>query len=112
MSQSPITVTSSLESILGEIKDSIKDVNQKIDTLQKDVNEIRQKDLVDLKVGQATLTEKVDSIGKRLEKVETEQSILVKDISDLKGIKSLIIPLIVAVTTALVTVFIRSLPNP
>lgn len=112
MSQSPITITSSLESILGEIKDSIKDVNQKIDTLQKDVNELRQKDLVDLKVGQATLTEKVDSIGKRLEKVETEQVTLVKDIADLKGVKSLIIPIIVAVTTAIATVFLRSLPTP
>lgn len=104
MSQSPITITSSLESILGEIKDSIKDVNQKIETIQKD--------LVDLKVGQATLTEKVDSIGKRLEKVETEQTTLVKDIADLKGVKSLIIPLIVAITTAIATVFLRSLPNP
>ena len=37
MSQSPITITSSLESILGEIKDSIKDVNQKIETIQKDL---------------------------------------------------------------------------
>jgi uncharacterized protein YoxC len=46
------TVTYSLESVLKEIKDSIKDVNQKMDTLQRDVN--------DLKVGQAKLTEKVE----------------------------------------------------
>ncbi|TRU27065.1 MAG: shikimate dehydrogenase, partial [Microcystis aeruginosa Ma_MB_S_20031200_S102D] len=59
------TVTYSLESVLKEIKDSIKEVNQKIDSLQEDVN--------DLKVGQAKLTEKVEGMDKRLEKVENEQ---------------------------------------
>lgn len=59
MSQTPITVTYSLEEVLGEIKQSIKDVNQKLDNIQKDVT--------DLKVGQARLEEKVDSIGKRLD---------------------------------------------
>ncbi|MCZ8189835.1 MAG: shikimate dehydrogenase, partial [Microcystis sp. LE19-338.1B] len=71
------TVTYSLESVLKEIKDSIKEVNQKIDTLQRDVN--------DLKVGQAKLTEKVEGMDKRLEKVENEQYTLVKAISDLQG---------------------------
>ena len=33
------TVTYSLESVLKEIKDSIKEVNQKIDTLQPDINQ-------------------------------------------------------------------------
>ncbi|TRU39842.1 MAG: shikimate dehydrogenase, partial [Microcystis aeruginosa Ma_MB_S_20031200_S102] len=64
------TVTYSLESVLKEIKDSIKEVNQKIDSLQEDVN--------DLKVGQAKLTEKVEGMDKRLEKVENEQYTLVK----------------------------------
>ncbi|MFM6439286.1 MAG: shikimate dehydrogenase, partial [Microcystis panniformis] len=78
------TVTYSLESVLKEIKDSIKDVNQKIDTLQEDVN--------DLKVGQAKLTEKVEGMDKRLEKVENEQYTLVKAISDLQGFRGLIVP--------------------
>ena len=52
------TVSYSLESVLKEIKDSIKEVNQKIDTRQRDVN--------DLKVGQAKLTEKVEGMDKRL----------------------------------------------
>ncbi len=103
MTQSPVTVTYSLEEILGEIKQSIKEVNQKLDTLQKDVT--------DLKIGQAALTEKVGGIGKRLEKVENEQGTLVKDMSDLKGAKSLIIPIVVAVTTSLVTLLIRTLPS-
>nr|NCR08873.1 DUF4164 domain-containing protein [Microcystis aeruginosa LG13-11] len=78
------TVSYSLESVLKEIKDSIKEVNQKmdtlqqnvnqkIDTLQKDVNQkidTLQRDVSDLKVGQAKLTEKVEGMDKRLEKVE------------------------------------------
>ena len=33
------TVTYSLETVLKDIKDSVKDVSQKIDNLQKDVNQ-------------------------------------------------------------------------
>jgi uncharacterized protein YgbK (DUF1537 family) len=62
MSQTPISVTYSLEEVLGDIKQSIKDVNQKLDNLQKDVT--------DIKIGQARLEEKVDGIGKRLENQE------------------------------------------
>ncbi len=72
------TVTYSLESVLKEIKDSIKEVNQKIDTFQQDVNQkfdSLQKDfnqkfdkiderLTKLEVGQAKLTEKVDEFGR------------------------------------------------
>jgi fructose-1,6-bisphosphatase len=47
------TVTYSLEAILREIKDSIKEVSHKI--------------------GQAKLTEKVEGMDKRLEKVEGTQ---------------------------------------
>ena len=99
------TVTYSLESVLKEIKDSIKEVNQKIDTLQRDVN--------DLKVGQAKLTEKVEGMDKRLEKVENEQSTLVKAISDLQGFRGLIVPILVgamsAAIGAIITVAIRIL---
>ena len=33
------TVTYSLETVLKDIKDSVKDVSQKIDNLQRDVNQ-------------------------------------------------------------------------
>ena len=99
------TVTYSLESVLKEIKDSIKEVNQKMDTLQRDVN--------DLKVGQAKLTEKVEGMDKRLEKVENEQSTLVKAISDLQGFRGLIVPILIgamsAAIGAIITVAIRIL---
>ncbi|AKV70726.1 shikimate dehydrogenase [Microcystis panniformis] len=121
------TVTYSLESILKEIKDSIKEVNQKMDTLQKDVNQkmdtlqkdvnqkidTLQEDVNDLKVGQAKLTEKVEGMDKRLEKVENEQYTLVKAISDLQGFRGLIVPILIgamsAAIGAIITVAIRIL---
>ena len=59
-------VTYSLESVLKEIKDSIKSLDRKLETLDKDVT--------DVKIGLATLTEKVDSMDNRLIKVEGTQS--------------------------------------
>ena len=121
------TVTYSLESVFKEIKDSIKEVNQKmdtlqqnvnqkIDTLQKDVNQkidTLQRDVSDLKVGQAKLTEKVEGMDKRLEKVENEQYTLVKAISDLQGFRGLIVPILIgamsAAIGAIITVAIRIL---
>jgi dsDNA-specific endonuclease/ATPase MutS2 len=137
MTQTGQTVTYSLETVLERIERKIddlqKDTNQKFDTLQKEANQkfdtlqkeanqkfdtlqkeanqkfdTLQKDMTDFKVGQAKLTEKVDAMDKRLEKLEIEQTVLVKDISDLKGFKSLILPAIVAVLSAIVTVGLRA----
>ncbi len=132
MTQTSETVTYSLESVLTRIESKIdtlqRDVNQKIDnlqrdmdhkfdSLQKDVNQkfdTLQKDVNDLKVEPTeikgeikTLTEKVAGIDKRLEKVEDSYAILVKDIADLKGFKSLIIPMVVAFLSAVVTLGLR-----
>ncbi len=52
MSQTPITITYSLEEVLARLE-------RKIDNIQEDVTE--------LKVGQARLEEKVDGLGKRLD---------------------------------------------
>ena len=104
------TVTYSLESVLKEIKDSIKSVDRKLDTFQTDVDQKLdnleksfdqkldnlekgfeqkletlqknveqkldnlQKNVTDVKIGLATLTEKVDSMDNRLIKVEGTQS--------------------------------------
>jgi hypothetical protein len=54
----------------------------------------------------------MDKLDNRLDKIDTEQKTLIKDIADLKGAKSLIIPIIVAVTTSLITLLIRAIPNP
>ncbi len=106
----PVTVTYSLQEILKEIKQEIKEVKQEI----KDVNtklDTLEKEVVNIKVGQATLTEKVGGMDKRLEKVESVQNILVNEVADLKGVKSLIIPIVVAIVTAFLTLLVRFIPN-
>ena len=95
MSQAP--VTDSLEIILTNI-------TEKLDSLQKDVT--------DLKVDMAEVKTELKSIDRRLEKVEGTQNALIKDVSDLKGAKSLIIPVVVAVLTSILTLLVRSIPNP
>ncbi|MFM6760304.1 MAG: shikimate 5-dehydrogenase [Microcystis panniformis] len=121
MTQTSETVTYSLESVLTRIESKIdnlqRDVNQKFDNLQRDMDQkidTLQKDVNDLKIETTeikgeikTLTEKVEGIDKRLEKVENNYAILVKDIADLKGFKSLIIPMVVAFLSAVVTLGLR-----
>ncbi|MFM6407638.1 MAG: shikimate 5-dehydrogenase [Microcystis sp.] len=121
MTQTSETVTYSLESVLTRIESKIdnlqrdmdqkfdnlqRDMDQKIDTLQKDVNDLKI-ETTEIKGDIKTLTEKVEGIDKRLEKVENNYAILVKDIADLKGFKSLIIPMVVAFLSAVVTLGLR-----
>ena len=95
MSQAP--VTDSLEIILTNI-------TEKLDSLQKDVT--------DLKVDMAEVKTELKIIDRRWEKVEGTQDALIQDVSDLKGAKSLIIPVVVAVLTSILTLLVRSIPNP
>jgi uncharacterized protein (DUF3084 family) len=66
MSQTPLTVTYTLEEVLAEI-------NRKLDTIQKDLNDSRLETKVaiqELKVEIKSLDEKVNGLGKRLENQE------------------------------------------
>ena len=90
MSQSGETVTYSLEAILTRIEGKIDRIDDR---------------LTKLEVGQAKLIEKVEGMDKRLERLENEHSGLVKDISDLKGAKSPIIPVSVAIITAVLALY-------
>jgi predicted nuclease with TOPRIM domain len=87
MSQSPITVTYSLEEILGEIKQSIKSLDQRFDKIDERFDKVDQRldkmneRLTHLEIGQArleerfsgdikTLEEKVDGVSKRIDNQE------------------------------------------
>jgi archaellum component FlaC len=87
------------------------DLKEVLDRIDKRLNSI-ESDLTTIKVDVATVKTTVNSLENRLEKIETEQKTLIKDMVDLKGAKSLIIPIIVAVTTSLITLLIRAIPNP
>ena len=64
-----------------------------------------------IEVKLATIETELKGVDKRLERVENTQDTLVKEVSDLKGVKSLIIPIVVAVATALLTLLFRLVPN-
>ena len=95
------------------------DLKEVLDRIDKRLNSI-ESDLTTIKVDVATvkttvnsLEIRMDKLDNRLDKIDTEQKTLIKDIADLKGAKSLIIPIIiVAVTTSLITLLIRAIPNP
>jgi prefoldin subunit 5 len=115
MTNTPIQITTDLSKVLERIDTRLDRIDAKFETLQKEVSEFRTETKVSLESVRGdikVLDEKVDGMDKRLEKVETSQLSVVKDIADLKGAKSLIIPIIVAVTTSLLTLLIRSIPNP
>ena len=95
-------IETDLAQILGEI-------NRKLDNLGNNVS--------DLKVGQARLEEKANSLNQEIKEVkssvktiEAEQKDIASEVADLKGAKSLIIPILVAVTTSILTLIIRSIP--
>jgi chromosome segregation ATPase len=98
----PTTVTYSLEKLLSEIQSDLKE-------LRKDVNRIETKVSV-LTEKMEGMDKRMEGMDKRLEKVELTQNDLVKEVSDLKGVKSLIVPVIVALITAAMTLVIRVIP--
>ena len=93
------TVTYSLESVLKEIKDSIKEVNQKIDTLQKDVDQkidTLQGDVTEIKIAQV--------------EIKSEVKDLKEQVRDMKGTqKNQIWALITLLGGSLITVSLRAL---
>lgn len=99
------------ENDLKDLKDLIITQNQKIDNLTEKIN--------NLAIGQARLEEtgkslsmQIATVDRKVEKIDSSQDTVVKDVADLKGVKSLIVPIIVAVTTSLLTLLIRAIPNP
>lgn len=85
-----------------DLGEALNQINSKLDKIDSDIS--------DLKIGQVRVETKLDSMASRLTKVESSQETLVADIADLKGAKSLIVPIIVAVTVSLLTLVIRAIP--
>ncbi|MDJ0661821.1 MAG: shikimate dehydrogenase [Crocosphaera sp.] len=95
----PSTVTYPTAEVLKELKQDIKEVNQKLEKLST------------ISVELAEVKTEVRNLKEDVRDIKTVQNTLVKEVSDLKGVKSLIIPIIVAVATALLTLLFRLVPN-
>lgn len=104
MSNTPIQVTTDLNTILGQI-------NNKLDTLQQSNSHISER-LARIEEKVESIDKQLTTLDKRIDKMESEQKQLVTDIADLKGAKSLIIPIVVALLTSLFTLLLRAIPNP
>ncbi len=90
----PVTVRYDLAEILKELKQDIKDVNTKLDK--------QSEKLTTIEVELAEIKTEIKGMDKRLERVESTQDTLVKEVSDLKGFRSLILPIIVGGISAII----------
>ncbi|MEM8721119.1 MAG: hypothetical protein AAGE84_17770 [Cyanobacteria bacterium P01_G01_bin.39] len=95
-----------IETDLAQI---LNKLDGRFDKLDKRLEKIDDR-LNKLEVGQAQLTVKVDNIHQTSHELKETQKKQVLDVADLKGVKSLIIPIVVAVTTSILTLIIRSIP--
>ena len=103
-----------IEIDLGQV---LNEINQKLDRLSDDVNNLKINDVNELKISQARANEKLDfntenikEIKNSIEQIKAEQKNLNSDVADLKGAKSLVMPIVVAVITSILTLVIRSIP--
>ena len=91
----------------NEIKELIEKNNDETkDLIEKNNNEIKEsnrKNFEDLK-------ELIEKNNNEIKELKNTQATLAADIADLKGVKSLIIPIVVAVTTAILTLVARTIP--
>ncbi|MGK7894694.1 MAG: hypothetical protein AB4372_13975 [Xenococcus sp. (in: cyanobacteria)] len=87
-------------------KESIeKNNNETKELIEKSNNEIKEstrKNFEDLK-------ELIEKNNNEIKELKNAQATLVADVADLKGVKSLIIPIVVAVTTAILTLVAQTI---
>ncbi len=90
-----------------ETKDLIeKNNNETKDLIERNNNQIKEsnrKNFEDLK-------ELIEKNNNQIKELKNTQATLAADVADLKGVKSLIIPIVVAVTTAILTLVARTIP--
>ena len=94
----------------SDLKEILNKLEQKLDTLQGDVSGLRQQDIPHINVKLENLSTRMSQVEKTVDKVSTNQEVIQKDVSDLKGAKSLVIPIVVAVTTSILTLVIKAIP--
>ncbi|MEM7595093.1 MAG: shikimate dehydrogenase [Cyanobacteria bacterium P01_A01_bin.83] len=88
--------------IESDLKEILNRFEQKLDKLDENTN--------DINLRLTKVETKLDTAIDDLKEIKSTQKSLNNDISDLKGVKSLIIPIIVAVTTSILTLVIRTIP--
>jgi archaellum component FlaC len=101
-----VTIETDLRDILNNLDKRFDRMEQKIDTIQKDVGELKI-DVTKLDGKTNGLADKIDGLQKTVDKLSIDVSASNRDISDLKGVKSLIVPGFVAILASLLTFVFR-----
>lgn len=99
----PVSVTYSTPEIIKGIEEKFKKIDRKLESIQKDVT--------DLKIEVTEVKTEVRNLKENVRDIKTVQNTLVNEVADLKGVKSLIVPIMVAVITAFLTLLARFIPN-
>ena len=94
--------------IQTDLAEILRKLDSRFDKLENRLEKIDDR-LGKLEVGQAELKVKVDGIDKTATELKNTQKTLTADVADLKGAKSLIIPIVVAVITSILTLIIRAI---
>ncbi len=100
------TIQTDIAEILNKLDTKLDKISEDVDSKLEKIDDRLNK----IEVGQAQLTVKVDNIEQTTRELKETQKKLVSDVADLKGAKSLIIPIVVAVTTSILTLVIRAIP--
>jgi archaellum component FlaC len=95
----------------SDLKEILNKLEQKLDNLQSDVSGLRQQDIPTINIKLENLSTRMSQVEKTVDKVSNNQETIQKDVADLKGVKSLIIPIVVAVITSILTLLIRAIPT-
>ncbi len=103
-----LTIETDLRDILNKLDQRFERMEQRFERMEQN--------LVDLKVGQAkidgeikTINTKIDGIQKTTDKLCIDVADSSKEVSDLKGAKSLIIPGFVAILASFLTFIFRNI---
>jgi archaellum component FlaC len=92
-----------------EIKGDINTLDEKLSGQIKAVDERLSGQITTLETKVAGTNEKVDTLQKTVTKLDTDVSTIKQDISDLKGVKSLVIPAVVAIIVSLLGLLVRGI---
>jgi archaellum component FlaC len=97
-----VQIESDLKEILTRFEQRFDKLDQKLDKLNDNTT--------DINLRLTKVETKLDAATENIKEIKSTQKTLSTDVSDLKGSKSLIIPLVVAVTTSVLTLIIRTIP--
>jgi predicted nuclease with TOPRIM domain len=122
MTNTPIQISTDLKEYLDKFEQKLdkmdtkweqkfEKIDGKFDKLQEEVTNIRI-EMVATQGNIKTLEVEVLNIKTKVDEIDKVQKTLVESVSDLKGVKSLIIPGLIAVLASSLTFFYRFIPIP